>query len=211
VRWVGGCVRGKRCFGRKKGLSVHPPLPRHKHTSNLPRTFYLCELVAKVFDEFGFENNFAFAFAFPILSRLSVNYLLVIVFSVLNCRFKSFCFSCLVKTKLFVKWCQFVMFIIDLILFLCFLYLTSNYLAGFLFLELQLTCRTNLLLDFCDQNITFSYLRKDIQTPLTYFCIARKKVEKEKRTYKAKKSYKQTKTIKHTMSETGKRKTEMFQ
>ena len=94
---------------------------------------------------------------------------------------------------------------------LCFFYLTSNYLAGFLFLELQLTCRTNLLLDFCDQNITFSYLRKDIQTPLTYFCIARKKVEKEKRTYKAKKSYKQTKTIKHTMSETGKRKTETSQ
>jgi hypothetical protein len=59
--------------------------------------------VAKVFDEFGFENNFAFAFAFPILSRLSVNYLLLTVFSVLNCRFKSFCFSCLVKTKLFVK------------------------------------------------------------------------------------------------------------
>ena len=83
--------------------------------------------------------------------------------------------------------------------------------SGLIFLELQLTCRTNLLLDFCDQNITFSYLRKDIQTPLTYFCIARKKVEKEKRTVERNKSYKETKTNKHTMSVTGKRKTETVQ
>ena len=66
-RWVCPWQRCVKDLSVEKRVKCPPTLPRHKHTSNLPRTFYLSELVAKLFDVFGFENNSAF----PVnLSRL---------------------------------------------------------------------------------------------------------------------------------------------